>query len=168
MNTRHTPKTPRALLAAVSAGCLLWATAAQAQVTVKDPWVRGTVAQQSATGLFAQITSAQGGRLVAGSSPVASVVEIHEMRMEGTTMRMRAVPGLDLPAGKAVELKPGGYHLMLMDLKQPLKSGDTVTVSLVVEAAGGKRETVEVKAVVRALAGSGAAQGGHGHHGHKH
>jgi len=88
--------------------------------------------------------------------------------MEGTTMRMRAVPALELPAGKAVELKPGGYHVMLMDLKQPLKTGDTVTVSLVVEAAGGKRETVEVKAVVRAMTGGGAGKDGHGHHGHKH
>jgi hypothetical protein len=105
---------------------------------------------------------------VAGSSPVAGVVEIHEMKMEGTTMRMRAVPALELPAGKAVELKPGGYHVMLMDLKQPLKTGDTVSVSLVVEAAGGKRETVEVKAVVRAMPGAGAAKDGHGHHGHKH
>jgi periplasmic copper chaperone A len=141
-------------------------TQALAQVTVADPWIRGTVAQQSATGLFAVITSAPGGRLVAGSSPVAGVVEIHEMKMEGTTMRMRAVPSLELPAGKAVELKPGGFHVMLMDLKRPLKAGETVPVSLVVEAAGGKRETVEVKAVVRSLAGTAAAKDDHGHHGH--
>jgi periplasmic copper chaperone A len=143
----------------------LAAAAAQAQVSIKDPWVRGTVAQQTATGLFAQITSAQGGKLVAGSSPLAGVVEIHEMKMEGTTMRMRAIPALDLPAGKAVELKPGGYHVMLMDLKQPLKAGDTVPVSLVIEGAGGKRETVEVKATVRAM-NAGAAKDAHS--GHKH
>ncbi len=155
----------------LAAASLLLAAAAQAQVTVKDPWVRGTVAQQSATGLFATLTSAQGGKLVAGSSPVAGVVEIHEMTMDGSTMRMRAIPSLDLPAGKAVELKPGGYHVMLMDLKQPLKAGDTVPVSLVVERAGGQRETLELKAVVRAMAGTGAAKdphGHHGHHGHKH
>jgi hypothetical protein len=160
-------KSTLARLAALVATATL-AAAAQAQVTVKEPWVRGTVAQQSATGLFASITSAQGGKLVSGSSPVAGVVEIHEMKMEGTTMKMRAIPGLDLPAGKAVELKPGGYHVMLMDLKQPLKTGDTVPVSLVVEVAGGKRETVEVKAVVRAMPGAGAMKDGHGHHGHKH
>jgi copper(I)-binding protein len=177
MKTLQTPNplkssTPlRSLITLVAVATLLCAGAAHAQVTVKDPWIRGTVAQQSATGLFASITSAQGGKLVAGSSPVAGVVEIHEMKMEGTTMRMRAVPALELPAGKAVELKPGGYHVMLMDLKQPLKTGDTVSVSLVVEAAGGKRETVEVKAVVRAMPGAGAAKDGHGHHGqhgHKH
>jgi hypothetical protein len=80
---------------------------------------------------------------------VAGIVEIHEMSMDGTTMRMRAIPALDLPAGKAVDLKPGGYHVMLMDLKQPLKAGETVPLTLVVEGAGGQRESVEVKAVVK-------------------
>ena len=125
--------------------------AAHAQTTVKDAWIRGTVPQQMATGMFGQVTSAKGGRLVAGSSPVAGVVEIHEMAMEGNTMKMRAITGgLELPAGKAVDLKPGGYHVMLMDLKQPLKAGDTVPVTLVVEGADKKRETIEVKATVRA------------------
>lgn len=153
---------PRRLALAVAATTL--AFAAQAQVTVKDPWIRATVAQQSATGLFAQITVAQGGRLVGGSSPVAGVVEIHEMKMEGTTMRMRAIPGLDLPSGQAVELRPGGHHVMLMDLKQPLKAGDKVPVSLVLETAGGQRQTVELQAEVRAMGGMGPQ----GHGGHKH
>ena len=134
---------------------------AHAQTTVKDAWVRGTVAQQKASGMFAQITSATGGKLVSASSPVAGVVEIHEMTMSGDTMRMRAVPALDLPAGQMVELKPGGYHVMLLDLKQQLKPGDMVTVTLVIEGAGGKRETLEVKAPVRPLAG-----GGHSEHKH--
>ena len=102
----------------------LLALGAQAQTTVKDPWVRGTVAGQKATGLFAQITSTSGGKLVSATSPVAGVVEIHEMVMDGNVMKMRAMPGLELPAGKTVELKPGGYHVMLMDLKQELKAGD--------------------------------------------
>jgi len=127
------------------------ALGAHAQTTVKDPWVRGTVAQQKATGLFAQITSVAGGRIVAATSPVAGLVEIHEMAMEGNVMKMRAVPALDLPAGKAVDFKPGGYHVMLMDLKRVLKAGDTVSVTLVVEGKDGKRESVEVKAPVRAL-----------------
>ncbi len=152
---------------AASAATLVLSAAAHAQVTVKDPWVRGTVAQQSATGLFAQITSARGGKLVAAASPVAGVVEIHEMKMEGSTMKMRAIPGLDLPAGKVVELKPGGHHVMLMDLKQPLKSGQTVPVSLVIETAGGQRETVPVQAVVRAVPGTGAARNSDPHHVHK-
>jgi copper(I)-binding protein len=135
------------LLAAVS-------VAASAQTTVKDAWVRSTVPQQMATGAFAQITSAQGGRLVSVASPVAGVVEVHEMAMDGNVMKMRALPGgLALPAGKTVELKPGGYHVMLMDLKQPLKAGDSVPLTLVIEAADGKRETLQIQAPVKAPTG---------------
>lgn len=130
------------------------ALSAFAQTAVQDPWVRGTVAEQKATGMFAKVTSTPGGKLVAASSPVAGVVEIHEMTMVDNVMRMRPIAGLDLPAGKAVELKPGGYHVMLMDLKQALKAGDTVTVTLVIEGKDGKRENVDVKAPVRALGGA--------------
>ena len=148
------------------------AAASHAQVTVGEPWVRATVPQQKATGMFAKVTSAQGGKIVSAASPVAEVVEIHEMAMEGNVMKMRAVPGLDLPAGKPVELKPGGYHVMLMGLKQQVKEGETVPVSFVIEGKDGKRETVEVKASARAMGGqqgghqgggSGGAQGGHKH-----
>lgn len=142
--------TPSRLVAALALA--LASFAASAQTAVKDPWVRGTVPQQKATGAFMQLTSAQGGKLVSASSPVAGVVEIHEMTMEGNVMKMRAIPGLELPAGKAVELKPGGFHVMLMDLKQPLKAGETVPVTLVVDGRDGKRETIEVKAPVKALA----------------
>ena len=144
---------------------LILAGAAHAQVTIQDPWVRGTVAQQKASGLFAVITSADGGKLVAGSSPVAGVVEIHEMKMEGSTMKMREVAGgLPLPAGQAVSLQPGGYHVMLMDLKQQLKAGDTVPVTLVLEGADGKRRNVEVQAPVRPLGSAmGSGMGGHKH-----
>jgi copper(I)-binding protein len=114
-----------------------------AQVTVKDPWVRATVPAQKATGAFMQITSAQDARLVEARSPVAGVVEVHEMVMEKEVMKMRAMKGLDLPAGKTVELKPGGYHVMLMDLKEQMKEGTTVPVTLVVESKDRKRSTVE-------------------------
>ncbi len=147
-----------------TAACSLLGTAALAQTTVKDAWVRGTVAQQKATGAFFQISAAGGGKLLSVSSPAAGVVEIHEMSMDGSTMKMRALPqGLELPAGKAVELKPGGYHVMLMDLKAPLKAGDSVDLSLVVEAKDGKKETIAVKAPVKPL---GAEAGGHGAHKH--
>jgi len=135
--------------------CLLIALigpAALAQTTVKDAWVRGTVAQQKATGAFMQITSARGARLLSASSPAAGVVEIHEMKMAGSTMQMRALPaGLDLPAGQAVDLKPGGYHVMLMDLKAPLKAGNSVALTLVIETSNGQKETVVVNAPVKAL-----------------
>lgn len=126
-----------------------------AQTTVKNPWVRGTVAQQKATGLFAQITSAAGGKLVAVSSPLAGVAEIHEMSMVDGVMQMRAVPGVELPAGKTVELKPGGYHVMLLDLKRQVKAGQTVPVTLVVESKDGRRESIKVEATVQALGAAG-------------
>lgn len=162
------PLTVRLACAAALSATL--SVSAWAQTTVTEPWVRGTVAQQKATGAFMQLTSKTGGKLVSAASPVAGVVEIHEMKMEGSVMKMAAVPGLDLPAGKSVELKPGGYHVMLMDLKQPLKGGDTVPLTLVVEGAGGIKETLELKVPVRAL---GAMQGqgmqhGKGHEGMKH
>ena len=147
-------------LAAVAAAACL-AGPAFAQNTVSEAWIRGTVPQQKATGLFASITSAKGARLVAGSTPVAGIVEIHEMAMDGNVMKMRALPnGLDLPAGKAVALKPGGYHVMLMDLKQALKAGDTVPVTLVFEGADKKRESVEIQVPVKALS---APAGEHKH-----
>ncbi len=134
-----------------------------AQVTVKDPWVRATVSAQKATGAFMQITSTQDARLVEASSPVAGVVEVHEMVMEKDVMKMRAVKGLDLPAGKTVELKPGGYHVMLMDLKQQMKEGDTVPVTLVIEGKDKKRSTIEVKAPVKPLATASKAAAEHKH-----
>jgi len=136
--------------------------AASAQTTVKDAWVRSTVAPQKATGAFMQITSAQGGKLVSAQSPLAGVTEVHEMAMDGNVMKMRAVPALELPAGKAVDLKPGGYHVMLMDLKQPLKEGESVPLTLVVEGKDGKRETLELKVPVKA-AGAAMPMAEHKH-----
>jgi copper(I)-binding protein len=147
---------------------LALAGAAHAQVTVSEPWVRGTVAGQKATGAFMTLTSATEAKLVSASSPVAGVVEIHQMSMDGGVMRMGAVKGgLALPAGKAVELKPGGYHVMLMDLKQPVNAGETVPLSLVFEGADKKPQTVEVKATVRALGAQPAAKM-QDMHDHKH
>lgn len=139
-------------------------TAAFAQVAVKNPWVRATVAQQKATGAFMQITSPKAAKLVSASSAVAGVTEIHEMTMNNNVMRMRAIPGLELPAGKTVELKPGGYHVMLMDLKAPVSEGQKVPVSLVFEHADGKRETVEVQAPVLGLDAGAGHEHGHHHH----
>ena len=128
------------------------ATVAQADViTVSDPWVRGTVPAQRATGAFMRLQADQDLRLVAASSPVAGVAEIHEMVMQDNVMKMRRVDGIALGKGKPLELKPGGYHVMLMDLKQQLKVGETVAVTLVIEGTDKARHTIEVKAPVRAL-----------------
>ena len=87
-----------------------------------------------------KLTAPAATRLVEVRSPVAGIVEVHEMRLEGDVMRMRAAPVLPLPAGQTVELKPGGYHVMLMDLNGPVKAGDAVPLTLVFEGADGKRK----------------------------
>ncbi|MDG0853436.1 copper chaperone PCu(A)C [Roseateles puraquae] len=131
------------------ASALFTVFAAHAQVKVDDPWVRATVAPQKATGAFMQLTSTKAAKVVAASSPVAEMVEIHEMKMDDGVMKMRAVDALALPAGQPVALKPGSYHVMLMGLKAPIKAGDTVPLTLTVEGEDKQRTTVEIKAEAR-------------------
>ena len=126
---------------------------AQTTVKVEDAWVRGTVATQKATGAFMRLTPSAHARLVEAKSPVAGVVEIHEMTLEKDIMKMRQIPGLDLAADRTMELKPGGYHVMLMDLKQPLKGGEQVPITLVFEDDAKKRFTQDIKASVTVLGG---------------
>ena len=121
------------------------APAVSKSIDVKNAWIRTTVQGQKGTGAFMTITSKDGAKLVGGSSPVAGVTEIHEMKMDGDIMRMRAIPGgLDLPAGKAVELKPGSYHVMLLDLKTALPKDTTVPVTLMFKDAKGVESKVEL------------------------
>ncbi len=140
-------------------------TAPFAQVTVTDPWVRATIPAQQATGAFMQLSSKTGSRLVAVSSPLATT-EIHEMAIQDNVMRMRQIAGLDLPAGQTVTLKPGGYHVMFFDLKNQIKEGDVIPLTLVFENKNKKRETLELKVPARALTNSGAnaASGHHAQH----
>ena len=147
----------------LSLSVLALSFAASAQVTVKDAWVRATVAQQKATGAFMQLLSAQDAQLISAQSPVAGVVEVHEMRMDGGVMKMRAVPALDLPAHQAVELKPGSYHLMLMDLKAPLMKDSSVALTLTFKDAKG----VESKQQVSVPVNTGMPEE-HSHGDHKH
>ncbi len=122
-------------------------------VVVKDAWVRTSVQGQKATGAFMTITAKDGAKLIGASTSAAGIAEIHEMKMDGDIMRMRAVAGgLDLPAGKAVELKPGGYHVMLMDLKAALPKDSTVPLTLVIKDAKGMESKVELKLTVATTA----------------
>ena len=139
----------RTMLIVISASAAAAGAPAWAQVEVKSAWVRGTVAAQKTTGAYMEISSARGASLVGAESTAAGAVEVHEMSMDKNVMRMRAVPKLDLPAGKTVELKPGGYHMMLIDLKRPLKKGDSVPLRLKIENKDKTVSIVEVKAEVR-------------------
>jgi copper(I)-binding protein len=140
----------------------LWASAGWAQVEVKNAWARAPVAGQSATGAFMQLRSAEGARIVGAASDVAGVVEIHEMKMDGNVARMRAVPSLELPAGRQVELKPGGYHVMLMDLKRALQPGEKITVELRIERRDKSLVTQPVEVEIRSGAPAASAHK-HGH-----
>jgi hypothetical protein len=121
---------------------------ANAQVSVSDAWVRATVPQQKATGAFLKLQAAQDSKLVAATSPLTPVVEVHGMAMQDNVMKMRQVPSIALPAGKTVELKPGGYHVMLMDLKGPLARDSTVPLTLVFKDAKGVESRIELKVPV--------------------
>ena len=120
-------------------------------VSVSAPWIRATVPQAKVAGAFMQLKSARPAKLVEVKSPVAGRVELHQMAMEGQTMRMRAVEAIDLPAGQTVNLASGGYHVMLFDLKQQLKEGEQVPLTLVVQDAAGKRENIALSVPVKAL-----------------
>ena len=117
---------------------LFAATAAQAQVTIEKPWVRATAPGARVGGGYLVIRNpgAAADRLVGASSPAAGRVELHVHVKDGDVMRMREVRAFDVPANGAFELKPGGAHLMFMELKRPFKEGDTVPVRLKFEKAG--------------------------------
>jgi periplasmic copper chaperone A len=132
---------------------------AEAQLQVTNAWARPALQGQTASGAFMSLVSNEGARVVGASSPVAGVVEIHEMVMEGSVMKMRAVPALELPAGQRVELKPGGYHVMLMDLKRPLKAGERIPVELRIETRDKRLVTqrIEVEVALKPPSSDGAA-----------
>lgn len=122
-------------------------------VEVQGAWASATVKGQMATGAFMTLTAKEGTKLVGAASPVAGVAQVHEMKMEGGVMKMAEVKGgLALPAGKAVELKRGGYHIMLMDLKEPLVKDSTVPVTLMFKDAKGVESKMELKLPVATTA----------------
>ena len=138
--------TTQYLFSIAALACSLCTCAVAQSVEVKDAWVRTSVPGQKATGAFMKITAKEGARLVSVSSPVAGVTEVHEMKMEGDVMKMRALAaGLELPAGKTVELKPGGYHVMLMDLNAALPKGSMVAMTLTFRDTRGVETKVELK-----------------------
>ena len=153
------PKFPAARLDVLAAGV--------APVDVQGAWVRQAVPGQSGTGAFMKLSAPSGARLVGASTPVAGNVEVHEMKLEDGIMRMRAVQGgLALPPRQTVELKPGGYHLMLTDLRQPIAQGNSVPLTLRFEDARGVKSALSLHVPVGAPAGASAddaAMAGHRH-----
>lgn len=143
------------------------ASADAALVKVDDAWVRPTVKGQTASGGYMSLTASQNLTLVGFATMVAGETELHDMVMDGSVMRMRAIESLALPAGQTVTLKsgPGGKHLMLMDLKQQLNEGDVLILTLKLRNEQGKTLTQDIRVPVKA---SPMMQGGgmQHHHGH--
>ena len=134
------------------AGLALVSTYACAQskgdLQIEKPWARATVPGASVGGGYLVIRnkSVSADRLIGATSPVSARVEIHEMAMDKDIMRMREVKGVEVPAQGAVEFKPGGYHLMFIELKAPLKQGDKVPVTLRFEKSGELKAEFAVEA----------------------
>lgn len=128
------------------------ATAApDAPVVVADQaWVRATVSA-TGTAAYLRLRARAQAAVVEVRSPLAGVAELHEMALVGGVMRMRAVDRLELRPGEAVTLQPGGLHLMLMDLRRPLKAGESVPLELVIERPDGRRELLKLQATVRPM-----------------
>ena len=138
-------------------GTALAQTAAAGAIKIENAYTRATVPGQQVAGGFMKIENKGAtDQLVSVSSPVAGEVQLHEMAMEGNVMKMRQVKDIVVPAGGAVELKPGGLHLMFMNIKAPLAAGETVPVKLKFAKAG----EVEVKMPVNAMGAQGAGHGG--------
>ena len=146
----------------ITAICLLAAASAHAQVDVTDPWARATGKGQQATGVFMNLTAKKATRLVGVKSELTSVAQVHEMKMDKDVMKMQSIKALDLPAGQTVSLKPGSYHVMLMDLKAPVAEGSHVVVTLMFEDAAGVKTQQEVHAVAKKAPMGGADKHKHG------
>ena len=130
---------------------LILTNVASAEVVVKDAWARATVPQQRATGVFMQLQSDKEVRLIDVQSTAAGMAGVHEMQMENNVMKMREVLQLTIPAGKNIEFKPGGLHVMLMDLKSQAKEGDIIPLKLIFEAKDKKQQTVDIKVKVNGI-----------------
>ena len=137
----------------IGAACALSAAAACAQpVTVKGAWIRAPAPGQKVAGAYMELLSRATTTLVSVASPAAGRVELHNTTMEGGVMKMRRVEQVELPAGQPVQLAPGGLHVMLIDLKRPLKPGDKVPLTLKVEQGNNSRSFFTVQAEVREVA----------------
>jgi copper(I)-binding protein len=132
-------------------GMLLVSLAADAaqQVELNRAWARTTAPGQEVGAAYLELKSASDLTLVKVESPVAGSVEIHKMTMKDGVMEMRMLQTLELPAGQAVKLEPGGFHLMLFDLKQPLKTGESVPLTLNLKDKTGKASTLKVELPVK-------------------
>jgi copper(I)-binding protein len=147
---------------AATAGATLAQTYSVGPIRVDQPWARATPGGAKVGGGYLTITNTgtTPDRFLGGTLPQATRVEVHEMKMDGGTMQMREVKGgLEIGPGQKVEFKPGGYHIMFMDLRSPFKQGDKLKAQLRFEKAG----TVDVEFKVESIGAGAPAMPKHGH-----
>lgn len=158
-------------------GVLLWlgpAMASAGDVSVSGPWTRATANPGGAGAAFMSLSNAgsDADQLIKASSPVAATVELHTHAMHDGVMHMSPVPAIEIPAGGKTVLQPGGLHIMLIDLKAPLKQGETIPLSLTFAKAGTVAVSVPVLAPgasgpngsAGGASGDGKPHGAHGSH----
>ena len=159
-----------ALLIALTAGHASSHDVTVGDIAIEDPYARATPPKAPVAGGYMKIVNkgSQPDRLIGGSAPFAGKVEVHEMAMQGDVMKMRELAdGLVIPAGGSVDLKPGGYHLMFMKLKTPLKAGEKRKATLIFQKAGKVDVTFDVREIGKSMKHSGHSkpkQSGHGGH----
>lgn len=140
-----------AAAAAVNATVATSAFAAPpADVEITNAWARPTVPGQAVGGAYFDVRSTRGATLVEVRSDVADAVQVHEMSRDGDIMRMRELKTLALPAGQTVHLSPGGIHLMLLELKHPLRVGEAVSLRVTLQDARRRKQTLQVSAPISA------------------
>jgi copper(I)-binding protein len=133
------------ILFATAVAAVTLPVCAQQALKVEAAWARPTVQGQSGGGGFLTIVGGdRSDRLVGARADIAKDVQLHTMTMDGNVMHMREVPAIDVPAGRTVELRPGGYHVMFMGLKQPLKVGEHFPLTLRFEKAGDVKVEMQV------------------------
>jgi len=121
------------------------ALAQTSQLEIANAWARATPGKAETGAAYLTIQSPTADRLLSASSPVAKKAELHTMSMEGMVMKMRPLPGLDIPAGQPVTLKPGAEHIMLEGLNAPLREGQSFPLTLTFEKAGTRTVTVAIE-----------------------
>lgn len=150
----------RAALAAAFAALALPALADPFKVgpvTIDRPWTRATTVQTGAAYMTLKLAGREADKLVKATSADAASIEIHTMAIENGVARMREVKAIDLKPGATTELKPGGFHLMLIGLKRPLREGESIKLTLTFEKAG----TVDVDATVEKAGAPGPKKHAH-------
>jgi periplasmic copper chaperone A len=128
------------------------------QLEVGNAWAGATPGKAENGAAYVTIISPTADRLVSASTPVAKKAELHTMSMQGMVMKMRPISGVDIPASQPVSLKPGGEHIMLMGLKEPLREGQSFPLTLDFEKAGPRTVTVTVEKAGAKGPGPAAAQ----------